>query len=168
MENINNKKFRRPIIIGIVVTIVIVLGIIGITSSRVGLLDNKNKQSTIEEDYSKYTGTWTNNYDEFIIKKIENNKITFSWYLFRLTGIEDITLDFIDNKAFFYFEGYSDEDFNDNLTKDEKYMKKTTIELKDDTISIVIENVNNIDDRTKILEFGGSKYMETGTYTYTR
>lgn len=31
-----------------------------------------------------------------------------------------------------------------------------------------MENINNIDDRTKILEFGGSEYMETGTYTYTR
>ena len=47
-------------------------------------------------------------------------------------------------------------------------MRKATIELKDDSIVAVVKEVSSIDKSAKLLEFGGSVYLEPGSYVYEK
>ena len=128
----------------------------------------ESKEVAQEKDYSKYLGMWSNNEGEFEVKNVSGNQITFTWFLYRLTSVDDTTLEFVDGKAEFYYEGYNDSNFDGKYTDDEKFMRKATIELKDYSIVAVVKEVSSIDKSAKLLEFGGSVYLEPGSYVYEK
>ena len=139
--------------------------------------ESSTSQSTQTEiskkDYSRYFGTWSdNNSNEFTVKNIGNDLITFTWFLFRTAVIEDVTLPFKDNKAVFYYHGYDDKNYNSKNEDDEFYCRKATVELKENSISIKVENSTlaesneNISlDKTGL--FDGVVYIQPGEYNFT-
>jgi len=134
--------------------------------------ESSTSQST-KTDYSKYFGTWSdNNSNEFIVKNIGNDLITFTWFIFRTASIDDVTLPFKDNKAVFYYHGYDDKNYNSKNEDDEFFCRKATVELKENSISIKVEkstldqsNENISLDKTDL--FGGGVYIQPGEYNFT-
>lgn len=131
---------------------------------------NDNQEET-KKDYSNFIGTWRNDQtqDEIIIKNITDNEITFTWFLYRLGGIdEDTTISFKDGKGVFFYQGYDDKNFDGNETEDEKYIRKATLELSDSGVNVIVEDANQIDTNYKVLDnFYGSVHIKAGTYTHT-
>lgn len=132
--------------------------------------ETNNTQEEVKKDYSKYIGTWHNDQtqNEITIKKVTDNEITFTWFLYRIGGIdEDTTISFKDEKAIFFYQGYQDKNFDGNETEDEKYIRKATIELTDDGVNVVVKDVNEIDANYEPLDnFLGSEHIKEDTYTH--
>lgn len=134
---------------------------------------NESKTETSKTDYSKYFGTWSDGSEnEFTVRNIGNDLITFTWFVYRTASIEDVTLPFKDNKAVFYYHGFDDKNFNSKNEDDEFYCRKATVELKENSISIKVENSTlaesnkNISlDKTDL--FGGGVYIKPGQYNFT-
>ena len=132
-----------------------------------------NKTETSKTDYSKYFGTWSDGTEnEFTVRNIGNDLITFTWFINRTASIDDVTLPFKDNKAVFYYHGYDDKNFNSKNEDDEFYCRKATVELKENSISIKVENSTlaesnkNISlDKTDLFE--GGVYIQPGQYNFT-
>ena len=128
--------------------------------------ETNNTQEEVKKDYSKYIGTWHNDQtqNEITIKKVTDNEITFTWFLYRIGGIdEDTTISFKDGKAIFFYQGYQDKNFDGNETEDEKYIRKATIELTD----VAVKDVNEIDANYEPLDnFLGSEHIKEDTYTH--
>ena len=135
--------------------------------------EQDNKQEVLNVDYSKYYGTWgDNNNNEFTVKNIGNDLITFTWFIYRTASIDDVTLPFEDNKTFFYYHGYDDKNFNSVNEDDEFYCRKATIELKEDSVFVKVENstleeANNYISQDKTDLFGGGVYIGPGEYNFT-
>ncbi len=132
-----------------------------------------NKTETLKTDYSKYFGTWSDGTEnEFTVKNIGNDLITFTWFIYRTASIDDVELPFKDNKAVFYYHGYDDKNFNSKDEDDEFYCRKATVELKENSISIKVENSTLAEsnknmslDKTDL--FGGGVYIQPGQYDFT-
>lgn len=131
-----------------------------------------SKSETSKTDYSKYFGTWTDGENEFTVRNIGNDLITFTWFIYRTASIDDVTLPFKDNKAVFYYHGYDDKNFNSKNEDDEFYCRKATVELKKNSISIKVEN-STLEESNKNMSldktdlFGGGVYIEPGQYNFT-
>ena len=128
---------------------------------------------TSKNDYNKYLGTWVDNENnEFIVRNIGNDLITFTWSIYRIASIDDVTLPFKNNKAIFYYHGYDDKNYNDKNDDDEFYCRKATVELKDNSISIKVENSTLAESNENISQdktdlFGGGSYIQPGQYNFT-
>lgn len=135
--------------------------------------NEKQGNELLKTDYSKYFGTWSdNNSNEFTVKNIGNDLITFTWFIYRTASIDDVTLPFKDNKAVFYYHGYDDKNYNSKHEDDEFYCRKATVVLKENSIYIKVENSTlaesneNISlDKTDL--FGGGVYIQPGEYNFT-
>lgn len=118
----------------------------------------------LETTTNEMVGTWSdNNSNEFTITNIENNTITFSWLIYRLALIDNVTLPLENDKAIFY---YHDEN------NDEPYCRKATIELKENSISIKVENstleeVNKNPSLDKTDLISGGEYIQLGQYNFS-
>lgn len=185
MEKKNNNLVI--ILMGVIIVILAVLCILFATDTiTLNTKDNEvsNSNNTITEDnnkndeqpqekkdYSRYIGSWHNDetQNEITIKNITDNEITFTWFLYRLAGIDDdTTIAFNNGEAIFYYQGYDDKNFDSKQTEDEKYIRKATIKLLDNSVDVVVEDVNSIDSNYKILDnFAGSVYIKAGTYTHS-
>lgn len=122
-----------------------------------------------ERDYKDFIGTWENSetLNEITIKNVTNNSITFTWFLYRLAGIDDdTTLNFTNGKATFYFEGYDDKNFDSIHSEDEKYIRKATIKLDENGVSVNVEEVEALDPNYPVLEPAGFVYVKEGIYTH--
>ena len=54
--------------------------------------ESNNNNAQVAQDYSKWLGKWTDNKNNvFTVEKIENGTITFSWTLYRLATMGNIT-----------------------------------------------------------------------------
>ena len=131
-----------------------------------------NTESTETTDYSKYVGRWNGTSGDVEIKVIGNNYISFSWSVLRTGGMDDVTIPFSEGKGTFYFQGYKDANYNNVNEDDEHYSKKGTIELKDNSVIIKIEDTTSGEiseniklDKTSIMY--GAVYLEPGTYTHS-
>lgn len=190
MENErNNNGVLIGLLLGVIISLLIVLVLF--VSGTISLKSNTNSNNTTSEntkvdtntsdnvidsndtstkDYSSFIGTWTNNEtnNTITIKNITSNKITFTWFLYRLAGIDDdTTISFKDGKAVFYYQGYDDKNYDGKQTEDEKFMRKATIELASDGVNVIIEDVKSIDTSYDVLNnFSGSVYVKSGTYTH--
>lgn len=131
---------------------------------------NSSVQEEIKKNYEYFVGKWENNktLNNIEIKKVTDNEITFTWFLYRLAGIDDdTTISFENGKGIFYYQGYDDKNFDSKQTEDEKFIRKATIVLADDGVNVIIEDVNSIDSNYKVLDnFAGSVYVKAGTYTH--
>ena len=154
----------------IIVIIAIGIGILyttGMFNKKANIENNTNKEEEkIEKDtidYSSFIGTWNNDVtqNEIVIKSIENNKLTFTWVLYRITGLDDITISFENGMGSFYFEGI--DDFNDN----QKVIRKATIVFTDNGVDVLVEDVDKIDNKYKSLgDIDGGNYIKPGTYSH--
>ena len=133
-----------------------------------GTQDNSSQIN--ETNYDNFIGKWTNSTtkNEKTIKNITNNEITFTWFLYRLAGIDDgTTIPFEDGKAVFYYQGYYDSNYDDKLSEDEKYIRKATIELNNNGVNVTVEDVDSIPSSYKALDnFDGCWFITAGTYTH--
>ncbi len=137
--------------------------------SNTNSFESSNTQSN-GKNYNSYIGTWgdsdTNN--EITIKNVTNNSITFTWFLYRLTGIDDdTTINFSNGKAIFYFEGYDDKNFDSKFTEDEKYMRKATIMLDENGVNVDVEEVKSIDNNYPVLDEPSLVYITPGLYSHS-
>ena len=134
------------------------------------ITENSNKDSSVEgTDYQKYIGTWADditNADEFEIKSIENGKITFTWFFYRLASIDDQTLNLDGNKCEFYYKTYVDLNNDGDDTEEEIQIRKATIELQENKIHATITDIDKIGDGITLIEFPGSVYIHPGVYEY--
>ena len=131
--------------------------------------EDKQDSSTKEEkNYDSFIGKWRNEEtnDEITIKSLTNNEITFTWAVYRLASIDDATIPFKDGEAIFYYQGYNDKNYDNKNTEDEKYIRRATIELVDSGVNVIVEDVSSIDSAYKLLNFDGSEYIKSGTYTH--
>ncbi len=96
-------------------------------------------------DYSKYIGAWSTSDNEgnIEIKKIDSESITYTWSIFRIGRVKDITLPLKDNKATFYYQGFDDKNFNSKEEQGEHYIRKATIQLLKDNVTITVENATS-------------------------
>ena len=146
-----------------------------ILSSFIILISTKgfNNDNLSKTDYSEYFGTWYDDEkNEFIVRNIGNDLITFTWFIYRIASIDDVTLPFKNNKAVFYYHGYDDKNYNDKNDDDEFYCRKATVELKDNSISIKVENSTLAESNKNISQdktdlFGGGSYIQPGQYNFT-
>ena len=184
MEKKNNNGIVI-ILMGIIIIILSVLCVLFATDKLVFKSENDasvntekqnsdSEESKTEEekkDYSNFIGTWRNDQtqNEITIKNVTDNEITFTWFLYRLAGIDDdTTISFKNGKGIFFYQGYDDKNFDEKQTEDEKYIRKATIELTDNGVNVIVEDVNQIDTNYKLLDnFSGSVYVKAGTYTHT-
>lgn len=132
-----------------------------------------NKTETSKTDYSKYFGTWSDGSEnEFTVRNIGNDLITFTWFIFRAASIDDVTLPFKDNKAVFYYHGFHDNNFNGKNEDDEFYCRKATVELKENSISVKVEN-STLEESNKNMEldktdlFNGGVWIEPDQWNFT-
>lgn len=116
-----------------------------------------------KDDYSEYLGMWEDGFGDVEIKNVGNGYITFSYNIIRLGGIDEATVPFSNGKGIFYFHGYSDSNYNDVKEDNEYYYKKGTIELKDKTVVINIEDVTH-EELNKNLELDKSNIMSGAIY----
>lgn len=137
------------------------------------VITNENKKETSKTDYTKYIGTWSDGQeDEFKVRNIGNDLITFTWFIYRTALIEDVTVPFKDNKAVFYYHGYEDKNFNNKDEDNEFYCRKAIIELKKNNVSIKVEN-STLEESNKNISldktdlFGGGVHIKPGQYTFT-
>ena len=154
----------------IIVIIAIGIGILyttGMFNKKANIENNTNKEEEkIEKDtidYSSFIGTWNNDVtqNEIVIKSIENNKLTFTWVIYRITGLDDITISFENGMGSFYFEGI--DDFNDN----QKVIRKATVVFTDNGVDVLVEDVDKIDNNYKSLgDIDGGNYIKPGTYSH--
>lgn len=131
----------------------------------------EDKKSTETADYSKYIGRWNGTSGDVEIKTIGNGYISFSWGVIRLGGMDDVTIPFSEGKGTFYFQGYDDSNYNNVNEDDEHYSRKGTIELKDNTVVIKIEEVESGEiskdiQLDKTSSMSGAVYLVPGTYTH--
>ena len=140
-------------------------------SEIINMSKNESKKTNVtsQKDYSKYLGSWSdNNYNELIVKSIENNSITFDLSLYRITTIHDITLPLEDDKAIFYYNGYDDKNFNEKHEDDEAYFRKATLQLSENSISIKIEDISSEESsKNKSLNFDGQVYVIPWQYNFS-
>ena len=133
------------------------------------IFEQENNNKT---DYRKYIGEWVNDNNSkswnsgigssFCIKKIENDSIIFNWNLWRVAIIEDSIVPFKDNKAVFYYYG-------NKYASDELYCRKATIELKENKISIHIEDTTREEANSNFSIDGKDtdwNRIELGQYDY--
>ena len=108
--------------------------------------------------------------NEITIKDITDKKITFTWFVYRLAGIDDdLTIDFFNGKGIFYYQGYDDKNFDGIETEDEKYIRKATITVDKNGVTVKVEDVTSIDNNFVVIDdsiFAGQVYVEKGTYTH--
>ncbi len=132
--------------------------------------ESKSESTSVtEKGYNDYIGTWynSNTQNEITIKKVTNNTITFTWFLYRLTGIDDdTTLSFSNGEAIFYFEGYDDKNYDSKYTEDEKYIRKATIKLVENGINVNVEDVKTIDRNYTVLNDPSFVYITEGLYSH--
>lgn len=131
----------------------------------------EDTKSTETADYSKYVGRWNGTSGDVEIKTIGNGYISFSWGVIRLGGMDDVTIPFSEGKGTFYFQGYDDSNYNNVNEDDEHYSRKGTIELKDNTVVIKIEEVESGEiskdiQLDKTSSMSGAVYLVPGTYTH--
>ena len=139
-------------------------------------INNSNSSSsrteraqTKERNYKDYIGTWynSNTQNEITIKNVTDNTITFTWFLYRLAGIDDdTTIGLTDGKAIFYFKGYDDKNFDSKYSEDEKYIRKATITLDENGVSVDVIEVESIDQRYTVIEQSDLVYVTEGIYTH--
>ncbi len=161
---------KKSIIIIFIIIIAIGIGILyttGIFNKESNIENNTNKEEEkIEKDtidYSSFIGTWNNDVtqNEIVIKGIENNKLTFTWVLYRITGLDDITISFENGMGSFYFEGIDDLDDN------QKVYRKATVVFTDNGVDVLVEDVDKIDNNYKSLgDIDGGNYIKPGTYSH--
>ncbi len=137
------------------------------------VITNESKKETSKTDYAKYIGTWSDGSEnEFKVRNIGNDLITFTWFIYRTALIEDVTVPFKDNKAVFYYHGYEDKNFNNKDEDNEFYCRKAIIELKKNNVSIKVEN-STLEESNKNISldktdlFGGGVHIKPGQYTFT-
>ena len=70
--------------------------------------------------------------------------------------------------------GYQDNNFDGENTSNEKFIRKATIELKNNEINLIVEDVPSVDNNYKIIDtltgehnFSGAYYLSAGTYTFS-
>lgn len=122
-----------------------------------------------KKNYDSYVGTWYNSttQNEITIKSVTNNSITFTWFLYRLTGIDDdTTINFSNGEAIFYFEGYDDKNFDSKNTEDEKYIRKATIKLDENGVNVNVEDVKSLDNNYLVLDEPSLVYITKGLYSH--
>jgi len=133
------------------------------------LTQNNNNKET-KKNYESFLGVWENKetLNNINIKKITDDEITFTWFVYRLGGIdEDTTITLENGKAIFYYEGCDDKNYDSNCTEDEKFIRKATISLTDDGVNIFVEAVNSIENSYKFLDnVSGAQYIETQIHTH--
>lgn len=157
----------------VVLSLLCVLFATDVIDFNKGQSNNETNNNKNEVNYDEYIGTWKNNQTQnsITIKNISDDKITFTWFLYRLAGIDaDTTIDFSNGKAIFYYEGTYDENYDGIITTDEKYMRKATIDLTGNGVTVIVEDVISIDEGFKVLselnDFGGADYVKSGIYTH--
>lgn len=134
-----------------------------IVNENINNESNNNEQVKIE-DINEYVGTWhssenyeeKNDYNKFTIKSINNDTITFEWFIFKLTTVEG-TATIKNGKAELYFEG---------TKNDENYVRKITINLNNNKVLVNVENVDNIPEGANKIDsipYGDS----LGSYEFT-
>lgn len=135
---------------------------------------NKNNNDTIKgnntvinnDENGKYYGKWVDedNSSELEILVIGNKQLAFSWAVYRVASIDNTVIPIENNKAEFYFQGYEDKNYNSKQDEEEHFYRKATIELKDNSINIKVENIESSKyDITKERDFYG---IDEGTFTY--
>ena len=130
----------------------------------------EEKKEEEKKSYENYVGTWYNKetQDEISIKNVTDNEITFSWFIYRIASIDnDTTISFKDGKGIFYFEGHSDKNFDGKLTEDENFIKKTTIDLTNNGVNVIVEDVTSADSNYTLLNKSDAfNNIETKTYNH--
>lgn len=132
-----------------------------------------NNQKEEKSKYSSFIGTWSNEQtlNEITIKNVTDNEITFTWFLYRLGGIDNnTTIPFKDGKGIFYYQFYDDKNYDGKQTEDEKHIRKATIELTNNGVNVIVKDVNQIDENYVLLDdydFNGAIYCEPGIYAHT-
>ena len=190
MEKKNNSGMLAGILIGIIIMLLVVgglfvTGIIGFKTNTttdngqtsennqgnntISETQNSNIQEKTKKNFDSFIGTWENEktLNNIEIKKITDNEITFTWFLYRLTGIDDdTTISFDNGRGIFYFKGYEDKNFDSKETEDEKYIRKATIVLTDNGVDVIVEDVSSIDNNYKVVDNFDSVWVKAGTYSH--
>jgi len=131
--------------------------------------DDTQSIKTDTSDTQKYIGLWydTDKHSELTISSIIKGTCLFSWSIYRLTGIDNVTVSLENNKGSFYYQGYEDKNFNSMEDEGEHFYRKATISFDDDTITIKVENINKSDyDTTREITFDGKTFLTDSTFTY--
>lgn len=135
MEKEVSKKMKKRMIVAMIALLLVVTGC--------SLFGSK-------KDLSKYVGVWKNNDstipdEEIVIKKIEDDKVSFDYYLYRITAFNEVEGKLDGSKA--TFEAKNDLDWS----------IKGTIELEDDTVTLVITDSSSdlIVKDTKVFKIKG-------------
>ncbi len=123
----------------------------------------KTDTETAKDDYSKYFGRWEDGFGDVQIKNVGNGYITFTYNIIRLGGLDDATVPFSNGKGTFYYRYYSDSNYNNVQENDEYHYKKGTIELKDNTVIITIDDVEH-EELNKNIELDKSDIMNGAPY----
>ena len=105
-----------------------------------------------KKDLSKYEGVWKNNNssipdEELNIKKIDDDKLTFDYYLYRITEFKDVEAKLDGNKATF------------EAKNDLEWTIKGEIELDNDIVTFVVKDssVDLIEKETTTFKIKGEK-----------
>lgn len=128
-----------------------------------------NNTTSATNDIQKYLGKWydENNSSELDILSIANGYCSFSWGIYRLTGLDNAVIPMKNNSGSFYFQGYDDKNFNSQQDEGEHYYRKATISLNNDSITIKVENIDHANyDITQEKDFPGQVYLTEATYTF--
>lgn len=131
--------------------------------------DTSSNSNNSQSETAKYLGKWydEDNSSELNVLSIANGYCSFSWSIYRLTGLENTVVSLKNNSGSFYFQGYDDKNFNSIQDDGEHYYRKATISLNNDSITIKVENVDYSNyDITQEKNFDGQVYLNDITYTY--
>ncbi len=132
--------------------------------------ESNNNNAQVAQDYSKWLGKWTDNKNNvFTVEKIENGTITFSWTLYRIASMGNITLPLNDSKAIFYFPVFEDKNYNGKQDEGELVYRKATVTLENSGVIVNVTNTTAEEANlnvTQIINSGGP-YISLGKYEYT-
>ena len=132
--------------------------------------ESNNNNAQVAQDYSKWLGKWTDNKNNvFTVEKIENGTITFSWTLYRLATMGNITLPLNDSKAIFYRPTFEDKNYNGKQDEGELVYRKATVSLESSGVIVNVTNTTAEEANmnvTQIINSGGP-YISLGKYEYT-
>ena len=172
-------------LLGIVVVLLIVLGIAVGTGKLVLTKNDQNieekdishtnqstsdaTEETIDINYNDFVGIWRNDVtqNEFEIHSVDEDELFFTWALYRLTVLENKKIPIQNGEAIFYFQGYDDLNYDSVHTEDEKFIRKATIELTDYGVDVIVEDVNQVNDKYPFFkDYDEGVYIKAGTYTH--
>ena len=141
-----------------------------VTSENNSSNDAHNNYQVNKTNYTNFIGKWYNDKtnNEITIKNVTDNEITFTWFLYRLAGIDDdVTLNFENGKAIFFFQGYHDDNYDDEITNDERFIRKATLELGENGVSVTVKDVDSFEPYYKVVDsFDGCWFITEGVYTH--